>query len=737
MMDNKKTDSNETALISGKPRPGKKTPDRSGKSLWIFLAVVLGLIWFVSQDIERAKNICLMLLGFGAVIFVHELGHFIAAKSVGIEVEAFSLGLNPIIFGIKRIQGGFHVRILPGLIPGKDGQGALSFTIPKPNAPAGETEYRLCMIPFGGFVKMLGQEDIAADQPSDNPRAYGNKKVWQRVLVISAGVFMNIVMASIIFLVVFTKGLPQPPAVVGDVRADSPAAKADLRPGHEIVSINGKKDVMFMDIVLGTAFVDKGEAITFQARHPDDGKDAPLETFVVEPKLDEDRGMMTLGITPAANLQLTKFYDDSVQKEFEGLGFKTGDMIVAVNQKAIARADQLEPYTSLSPGVACPGPLTITVERTNPHQQTVRDDIILPMTLGLTSEGEHPGQVLTMVPLPQINYVAEGSPAQAGGLQKGDIISTFGTLQNPTIQEMRDYIQSRADKEIPTTVYRLENDSYVKTPLTVTPRRPPRSVRQWITLKQPPPMIGIAYSPSAVALPIVANTIELKESMKPLAIPRGATITAVGEQPVQNWGDIIQQLMRFRGTEVSIRYLTPHTQVTETISTSVPDSPDWVGFAYRADMGRVPGLPLGNLEITVRGSNPWDSLRLGANMTYSTIAQTYLMFRGMIRGTMKVKAARGPIGILRMSYVVAQEKTFLYYCYFIGFINVAIAVFNFLPLPILDGGHVVLLLVEKLKGSPVSLKVQTVITYAGLIFIGGFFLWVTFYDIMRLFTGEL
>lgn len=267
--------------------------------------------------------------------------------------------------------------------------------------------------------------------------------------------------------------------------------------------------------------------------------------------------------------------------------------------------------------------------------------------------------------------------------------------------------------------------------------RPKRSPWQLLTLKNPDPMIGILYSPAAVQVPIVADTMELKDSMKPLAIPRGARIAAVAEQPVENWHDIINQLQNFRGKEVSITYITSRTQITETFSTTVPDNLDWIGLAYQPDFKHIQGLPLKNLEFIIQGDTPWECLCLGADMTYLTIAQTYLMFRGMIMGNVKVKAARGPVGILRMSYAVAQEKSFLYYCFFIAIINVAIAVFNFLPLPILDGGHVIFLLVEKIKGSPVSLKVQSVITYAGLIFIGGLFLWVTYYDIVRWFTGEL
>ena len=109
----------------------------------------------------------------------------------------------------------------------------------------------------------------------------------------------------------------------------------------------------------------------------------------------------------------------------------------------------------------------------------------------------------------------------------------------------------------------------------------------------------------------------------------------------------------------------------------------------------------------------------------------------MIQGSVDVKAASGPIGIFKMSYTVIKESSITYYAYFLAMINVCIAVFNFLPLPILDGGHMVFLLIEKIKGSPVSMKVQEITTYVGLILIGGLFLFITYHDIVKIVANQM
>jgi len=93
----------------------------------------------------------------------------------------------------------------------------------------------------------------------------------------------------------------------------------------------------------------------------------------------------------------------------------------------------------------------------------------------------------------------------------------------------------------------------------------------------------------------------------------------------------------------------------------------------------------------------------------------------------------GPIGIITFSYRIVAEQQLVYYVYFLGLISAVIAVFNFLPLPPLDGGLVVILLVEKIKGSALSEQVQGVIAYAGWALIGTLFLYVTFNDIVRSF----
>jgi regulator of sigma E protease len=147
----------------------------------------------------------LAFLGFAALIILHEAGHFVAAKSVGMRVERFSLFLGPLL--IKRRWG--------------------------------ETEYGIAPIPLGGYVKITGMnpnEDIPEEV---RPRAYYNQPVWKRIVVILAGPAVNIVIAFLIVWALFlSNGQAAPSSRVAQLTQGSPAA-AKLRPGDVVVSVDG------------------------------------------------------------------------------------------------------------------------------------------------------------------------------------------------------------------------------------------------------------------------------------------------------------------------------------------------------------------------------------------------------------------------------------------------------------------------------------------------------------------
>lgn len=150
-------------------------------------------------------NIVIAIIILGVLIFIHELGHFLVAKLNGVYVEKFSLGFGPRLLGRK----------------------------------IGETDYCLSAFPLGGYVKMYGEQPEEEIDPSREGRAFSDKKPWQRASIILAGPFANVLLAVVVFWGLFMSGYPDYPAVIGDIKAGSPAAEAGLAPGDMIVSSDG------------------------------------------------------------------------------------------------------------------------------------------------------------------------------------------------------------------------------------------------------------------------------------------------------------------------------------------------------------------------------------------------------------------------------------------------------------------------------------------------------------------
>jgi regulator of sigma E protease len=148
-------------------------------------------------------DLIIFLVLLSALVFVHELGHFVLAKRAGVKVEEFGIGFPPRLFAIRR----------------------------------GETDYSLNAVPLGGFVRMLGEEDPSA------PRSFAAASRRWRVAILAAGATMNIVVAVFLFAGAFASGWPtvtQAEVIVSQVAPESPAAQAGLRPGDIIRSVNGK-----------------------------------------------------------------------------------------------------------------------------------------------------------------------------------------------------------------------------------------------------------------------------------------------------------------------------------------------------------------------------------------------------------------------------------------------------------------------------------------------------------------
>jgi regulator of sigma E protease len=199
---------------------------------------------------------------FGICVLIHELGHFLTAKWAGIRVEEFGLGLPPRLVGFrKRASGGWEVIWFGGPRDAEDSYGSAKqspfsgasggVSVPS-TVPAEQhhTIYSLNWLPIGGFVRMPGENgDINDEDGRYDAGSFAAKSAGKRIIVLVAGVTMNVILAMVLFMFAFGAGKPLIPAQVGKVVASSPAAVAGLKDGDTFISINGQRVQEFGDVV--------------------------------------------------------------------------------------------------------------------------------------------------------------------------------------------------------------------------------------------------------------------------------------------------------------------------------------------------------------------------------------------------------------------------------------------------------------------------------------------------------
>ena len=257
----------------------------------------------------------------GVLVFVHELGHFVAAKRVGIKVLKFQLGFNPTILSFRR----------------------------------GDTEYGIGALPLGGYVKMAGEnpDDARAGRPDE----FLSKTKWERFQVLIMGPVMNLLLAVVLTALVLYQGaevpafLDQPP-VIGAVEENSPAAKAGIRPGDRILSVAGRGVDTWQDLEIAVGTRANREVTVALVR---DGREVSLQVTPVQPEGDR-YGIGDIGVLPDVHPRVVSVNEGEAAAR---AGLLADDVVMAVDGRRITFQSQLREAIASSPEKE----LTLTVRR--------------------------------------------------------------------------------------------------------------------------------------------------------------------------------------------------------------------------------------------------------------------------------------------------------------------------------------------------------------------------------------
>lgn len=672
------------------------------------LTLAANLSQKLSDLASTGGSIMWAALGLGLVIFFHELGHFAVAKWCNVNVERFSIGFGPVLFSRKW----------------------------------GETEYALSAIPFGGYVKMLGQDDadpsqLTNEEIAEDPRSYLAKNVWQRMAIISAGVTMNIITAVMFVGGAFALGVDLPPNKIGEARPGMPAWTAGLKADDTIESINGRTISTFDDVRLNVAVL--SHPLRVEGRH----KDGTAFDLTVQPVTLTTTPQ--IGVAPSTSLKVLTDPKGKIPFVFAGTAatraepaFERGDVIAAVG------GEPVKSYTELSSLLAsqAEGPLTLEVwaegKKSAAKTVTVPDNVF--RTLGLSMDTG------------PITAVQKNSPAEKAGLKVGDKLASIngriiGTELNPL--KLPNELAALHGQDVSITVTRqATGGGQTREDIKLIPENLPGWTDQPIFEGDPLaiPAIGVTFHTIPVVLAVEPGSPAERAGIKPGPLTKIKKIQFVLPKEVaegdrvknrdytveldeekqelksNNWCFAFWQMQELpqrtvkltlaEGTETKVVELTPQAD------------PTW-------PLPIIQGLRLHPEEIRLQSTSLADAWFMATNYTRNSALSIYLTLRGLVTGQVALGNLSGPLGIANAAVQIVKHSV-PQFLMFLAFLSVNLAVLNFLPIPVLDGGHMVFLLWEAITRRKPSEKVVIGASYIGMALLLSLMVFVVVLDFGRL-----
>jgi len=633
------------------------------------------MLEFISSVVSVAWVCFVVAMGFGFIIFIHEFGHFIAAKWVGVMVEKFSIGFGKKIIGFKY----------------------------------GETEYVISLLPLGGYVKLKGEypeegeEEISPEKA--DPRSLLAQPVWARAVIFSAGVFMNFITAFPMITAYWMIGDTILPPSVGLVQSNSPADVAGLQYGDYILRVDGKLTRHGMNDIL------KGFKLNT------DGK-VQLEVKRGNERLDIDVASTweDLGIQWSQNLVVQNIDPDSPA---EAAGLEVGDKVLDL-ANVINQADTQNQQRYI-----------IGVEANSDFWIVVQED---PFIVEMSTS---------------ISRVRPESPAEKAGLEKGDQLLSINATPLVTWSDLAAAVNATDGKEVMLT---YERQGLVKktriTPMllpTAHPVEVPAETIQddaedkdgdfTLVLVEKEKAPGVFKQIKVPLSTTLERRLVLEKAPNEMSLLRGDRIVDIARKTINKHTK--------SGGSKELVYLQTKNQmiplyldVADGVSIRIERENEIHTIRFISRTIEHPilysGLTTSLRKVFVQYGFT-EAVAISVAEVGIILEDFSLLIKMLTSGQGKVvkESAAGPVKILYISYKFA-EQGIAKLIWLLAILSVNLAIINLLPIPVLDGGHLFFLLLEKIKGSPFSLKTRAIAQWAGLIMILALVIYITSNDVISL-----
>ncbi|MEX0585878.1 MAG: site-2 protease family protein, partial [Pirellulales bacterium] len=664
----------------------------------------------------------------------------------------------------------------------------------------GETLYGIGILPLGGYVKMLGQDDDPAhiaeqmqksqvdSRSADgvqvtgpngekyyvDRRSYLAKSVPQRMAIISAGVIMNVIFAFIFAVIAYGMGVKYMPSIISETVPGSPAWRAGLEPGDEIVKLGDVPNPTFLQLKTGVTLGDLKNGIPCIVRRASDGKDV---TLTLRP--EQESGQLALiGIVPAFSTTLLDrmpTIDDSPAAVATLIAppkseLKTGkpklqggDSVVRVGENAVSSYRDLAAELARVPNE----PLRFTVNR--PEKKSTAADATA-KSEELTFEVQPHllrdlGLTMRMGP---IVAVQEGSPADTAGLKAGDVIETIdgqaaGATGGWTPDTLPDLMRQAAEAGREVEIIVLRPSATAASGEQITTRVKPRiptSFNTGLPLGAPQGVeaLGIAYRVDNEVLAIVPSGSAADSEIKPgdrlikakVVFPKDSkgikpeplTVEFISNPPggvfaflkslfgsappdpqtLFNWTALVD-VVQFVPSDSVVELTFERGEDAEKIAAKLKPS------AIEGVFDPARGFRFDSIERTRTAATFKDQLKFGWNETVESLTMVVRFLQKL--GTQVPVTMLGGPGTIAAAAGGAASQGLSSLLIFLTMLSANLAVINFLPIPLLDGGHMMFLAYEGLRGRPANEKVVVALHTIGFVFIICLMLFVIGLDIQR------
>jgi len=543
----------------------------------------------------------LSIIGFlimlAPLVIVHELGHFLFAKLFNVKAEAFSIGFGPRVW----------------------------------RRQIGETEWRVSLIPLGGYVKLLGEDPEAPLKPEEKLRSLGAQARWKRFFIFFGGPLFNFLWAILVYMTIIAVGEPTMTSFVGRTVPGSPAAIAGFNSSDTIRAVNGVAVMKFEEV--NTAIDQSPEReMTFNIERHDIVTGA-ASNVVVKATPHKADGFSVYGeqthvgeidgLLPTARAATVGV--SNLELPAGKAGLRTGDTIVRFSGHEIASWEDLERlYATIAPKSP------IAVEAT----AKARAEGNLAFTFTKPAKSVDLGHDFGLWSSENfIEKTVEKSPAEESGIRGGDRIVSIDGVEIPHFFALKDAVQKGGEKN--------------------------GKIR--VVWEREGKLIDQTIAPTAT-------------------VSRGPLLNKVTQYTI--------------GVIPNIVWAEPKTILERTL-------------------------------------NPFLLVYRGTERMLIFTYRNFVSIKKMFTGDVSVATLGGPILIGKIAGE-SLSRGLVAFLSTMAILSIGLGVLNILPVPVLDGGHILLLIIEAIRGKPLSMKQLEAVQMFGLSMIGALMLVVLKNDLTRL-----